>query len=259
VCVDGLSEGVMSTLGAMVAAAPAIEPEVRERLLDASCAALLHSPYAAWAKRHKAGEPTPTPKTGASADGAPASEAHQSQVVLALRTLGTFGAEFADETSEGRSAPRPLHVLSAGRWVSFVADVAPRFLGDGNVLVRETAATTCCALLATEGPWFEDARGSDESARDAVLEQVRPSRRRSRRAIRRGSHPCVPEQVLAVAVADPDPVARVVVLETLLAARSAPLQVRLVGNRSSGTIAATATATAATRRGSLSPGRRASS
>ena len=67
------------------------------------------------------------------------------------------------------------------------------------------------------------------------------------------------EQVLAVAVADPDPVARVVVLETLLAARSAPLQVRLVGNRSSGTIATTATATAATRRGSLSLGRRASS
>ena len=168
--------------GARSCRSPFADPtQVHARLLDVASAMLVQSPQPAAAGKRRGGDGSASPSNAAGAAGAETNEQHKLHVTLALRTLGDFGLVASEYAASPRGDQPTLEVVMG-------------FLDDADVQVRETAAVTCCSLLAcfAEGPGDDAAAGPAGAHEEEVLERV-----------------------LTVAVADPDPVARDTVLSGL--------------------------------------------
>ena len=123
------------------------------------------------------------------------------KIVLSLRTLGSFGDSSGTVTTSNRVVPL----------LSFVRDVAARYLGHPSSEVRRQAALTCCSLLV--------AREIDTAPLNSIVVKKSVSPRTVLVQLLGSESGRVTEEVLKkllqVAVSDPSPVVRLCVVRAL--------------------------------------------
>jgi len=165
----GLTPPLESALVEMAHHIPPIRSTIQDKLLDLLSLILVRSPYRPLGCPEN--RALPLPAFAKDYGGFP-TEHKDSEITLALRTLGTF--DFSG------------HILN-----EFVRDVTLRYATNDNPEIRKAAAMTCCQLFM----------------QDPILHQT------SNNAIRVVSE--VVDELLKVAVGDPEPDIRKTVLNSL--------------------------------------------